>query len=116
MSRALKTYEIEGHIVIRELIKSSQFRECGCDIDLMEIPVKTPMEPHHHKTFDEAFYVVAGHGVRTDGDKEYPIQQGDVFLALRGQTHAVFTQESSLSILTICLPHFDETDIYYEGP
>lgn len=114
MSCPLNTYEIDGHILIKELVKSSQFKTAGCDIDLMEIPKNTPMEPHHHKTFDEAFYVVSGKGFRIDGKTKHPIQQGDLFLALKGETHAVFTKEAPLSVLTICLPHFDPSDIYYE--
>jgi mannose-6-phosphate isomerase-like protein (cupin superfamily) len=114
MHSTLKTYEIEGSIVIRELIKSRDLPLSGCDMDLMEIPSNTPMGLHHHKTFDEVFYVVEGSGMRMDENGQYPIQRGDVFMALRGQKHAVFTKDSPVSVLTICLPYFDLNDVHYE--
>lgn len=114
MRRPLNTYEIEGPILIKELVKHFELPLTGCDIDLMEIPSRTGMELHHHKTFDEVFYVVDGSGVREDETGEIGIEKGDVFVATRGSWHAVFTKEFPLSVLTICLPHFDLNDIYYK--
>lgn len=107
--RPLNVYEIEGPILIKELVKNF-----GCDVDLMEIPSQTAMALHHHKSFDEIFFVVEGSGVREDEKGEFPLCKGDVFLAGRGQKHAVSTRDFPLSVLTICLPHFDPNDVHYE--
>ena len=102
-------YEIEGGIQIFELVKTK-----GCDMDRMDIPPFTTMQIHYHKTFDEIFYVLDGKGVAESNGETFEIEKGGSFVVNRGEFHAVSTRGEALSVLTICLPHFDLRDIFYD--
>lgn len=46
---------------------------------------------HQHTTNEDAYIIVSGTGVFKDTDgKEYPVKTGDVTIARRGDSHALF--------------------------
>jgi mannose-6-phosphate isomerase-like protein (cupin superfamily) len=116
LQTTLSRYEIGNGIEIQELVKHHWFESQSCDIDLMDMPPNAAMELHYHRTFNEVFFVVSGSGFRNSLGEKTPISVGDVFIARRGEAHAVTTGPEPMVVLTVCLPSFVNDDIHYLEP
>ena len=45
---------------------------------------------HTHAVNEDAYIIVSGHGILTDADgKDYPVKEGDVMIARKGESHAL---------------------------
>lgn len=82
----------------------------SADIDLIEFEPNTTTHPRVHATFTEYFYVIDGDGVVLLNETINVITSGQAFFVTPGTAHSFHTFASSLKLLAICVPRFNEDD------
>jgi mannose-6-phosphate isomerase-like protein (cupin superfamily) len=64
---------------------------------------------HYHVEADEFFYVISGTGFARFGEKDHPVEPGDVIFIPAGEDHKLFTNGSEMELLAFLdKPGLDE--------
>ena len=109
-------YAIDDGTTVWELVRTREYStpDHTGDVDVVEIPARQVTRPHHHVTFDETFYVLAGSGCVLLAGSTHEIAPGTCFLVRRRESHSFAVGPEPLRLLTVSLPRFDETDCIFE--
>jgi mannose-6-phosphate isomerase-like protein (cupin superfamily) len=66
---------------------------------------------HRHRTTEELYHVVAGHGLMTLGDERFEVRPGDTVCIAPGTAHCIAnTGSATLRILCCCTPPYRHED------
>ncbi|MFV1997288.1 MAG: cupin domain-containing protein [Acidiferrobacterales bacterium] len=71
----------------------------------------TKTKLHRHQKTEELYYIAAGEGWMTLGDKSFLVAQGDTICIEPGTPHCIENKgQSDLKILCCCTPPYDHED------
>lgn len=82
-----------------------------CTVKIITVSPNQELSLQQHEHRDEEWKMLRGSGTVTVNDIQTPVQPGDDFLVLRGETHRVASGPEGLQFLEIAFGQFDEADI-----
>ncbi|HIJ79038.1 MAG: cupin domain-containing protein [Desulfobulbaceae bacterium] len=104
---------------IRELIHPNLQPGCRQSLAEASVPANSATLLHCHKSSEEIYFITAGAGAMTLGDRKIMVHQGDSILIRPGTPHKIEnTGDSTLKILCCCTPPYahHDTEIMIQEP
>ena len=78
-----------GEVTIRHYLKHEEIKARTRLCAELVLPAGASIGPHDHVDEDEIYIIQKGHGLMTDGGKEFTVAAGDAILTGQGASHSI---------------------------
>jgi mannose-6-phosphate isomerase-like protein (cupin superfamily) len=104
-------YVTKDGSVIRELMHPVLGDVTNQSLAEATVAVKQKTHLHQHRTTEELYFITAGQGLMTLGDRQFEVHVGDTVCIRPGTPHCIEnTGNQDLVLLCSCSPAYDHDD------
>ena len=94
----------EGRMITYPFVTEQEAHGAGRLFSKLILPAGSSIGMHEHVGEFEIYYVLAGQGVVNDGEREYAIAPGDMYLCDDGEKHSLCNDGTEDLVIIAIIP------------